>query len=291
MVEMVSVAIVVGYLGDEFHGSQVQPDVRTVQGDLEAALRDAKVAGLDPKLRMSSRTDAGVTARVNVGVVDIKENTWSAIGGETLATVLNDRISDMVVMGAMEVELGWNPRIAKSRTYRYRMEAMKGWPEQVDEDSFREFLAVFEGAHDFTGFCRMEDRRFPFRSIERCEPWFIDGRIVGFEIEAESFLWNQVRRIAFSILQMCKDLEHPIRVSAALREGMMPELPGLASSRWLTLWDIDHGMKGLKISYDPFENLTPPPVGLNKRNLALWQSTAVLEQKLLLLRHWVSLMQ
>ena len=72
----VRLAFRIGYLGDAYHGSQVQPDVSTIQGELIRVFRSLK--WLDPQdehhnLVLSSRTDAGVHVRVNGGVVRIKK--------------------------------------------------------------------------------------------------------------------------------------------------------------------------------------------------------------------------
>ena len=60
----------IGYLGDAFHGSQIQPDVRTVQGELIHAFEKLGWISKDAdehNLVLSSRTDAGVHVRLNGG--------------------------------------------------------------------------------------------------------------------------------------------------------------------------------------------------------------------------------
>ena len=65
----------IGYLGDAFHGSQIQPDVRTVQGELILAFQ--KLGWIQKQedelhnLVLSSRTDAGVHVRLNGGTVRV----------------------------------------------------------------------------------------------------------------------------------------------------------------------------------------------------------------------------
>ena len=66
---MKRVAVRFAYLGDGFSGSQIQPEVRTVEGEMRTALH--KVCGLDDDrldLRIASRTDRGVNALGNVAV-------------------------------------------------------------------------------------------------------------------------------------------------------------------------------------------------------------------------------
>ena len=67
MAQAVRIAVAVGYLGRGYSGSQVQPDVPTVQGELEAALFHLNWAkrGTHP-VTLSSRTDGGVDARMNI---------------------------------------------------------------------------------------------------------------------------------------------------------------------------------------------------------------------------------
>ena len=68
MVEAVRIAIAVGYLGRGYSGSQVQPNVPTVQGELEAALIRLKWCKPNTHpVTLSSRTDGGVDARMTKG--------------------------------------------------------------------------------------------------------------------------------------------------------------------------------------------------------------------------------
>ena len=119
----VRLAFRIGYLGDAYHGSQIQPDVSTVQGELIRVFRSLK--WLDPhderhNLVLSSRTDAGVHVRVNGGVVRIEKELWTALTPRKMVRALDDRLpNDIAFLDVKEVDEEWNPRMAEYRVYRY----------------------------------------------------------------------------------------------------------------------------------------------------------------------------
>ena len=102
-----------GYLGDGFHGSQIQPDVRTVQGELVRVFRSLKwLQG--PKeeqlLVLSSRTDAGVHVRVNGGIVDIERSLWQALSPRKMIRAVDDRLDpNIAFLTVEEVPADFNP--------------------------------------------------------------------------------------------------------------------------------------------------------------------------------------
>ncbi len=83
-------------------------------------------------------------------------------------------------------------RIARRRVYLYRLQALPNWPVDIPPERLSRWCKIFEGGHDFTNFCRVEEDRTTVRTIHSCTPWVdFTGRVVGFRIEAESFLWNR----------------------------------------------------------------------------------------------------
>ena len=129
----VRLAFRIGYLGDAYHGSQIQPDVSTVQGELIQVFRSLK--WLDPQderhnLVLSSRTDAGVHVRVNGGVVRIDKELWTALTPRKMVRALDDRLpQDIAFLDVKEVDEDWNPRMAEYRVYRYRLECIEFWQD------------------------------------------------------------------------------------------------------------------------------------------------------------------
>ena len=287
--DVVTVAFAVGYLGDSFHGSQVQPDVRTVQGDLQSALSARRITSEESaRIRMSSRTDAGVHARMNVGCCELPAAVWADMGEDGFIRMMNDGLDESVVWSATAVEPGWNPRPALRRTYRYRLEALRGWNSKTSEEELSSVLSLFIGEHDFTAFARIEEGRSPLRCVESCQPWSEAGRLVGFEIAAESFVWNQVRRIAWAVVRVLAGDLSATSVSESLAAGEARANLGVASARWLTLWSIDHAeLSFASKDVEAGDLLSAPPEDADERELRMWQATAEMEQKLLLRRCWM----
>lgn len=288
MAETVGIAFAFSYIGDAFHGSQIQPEVRTVQKDLQIAFHKAKFAGTNPSLRISSRTDAGVTARMNVAVCVIKKSIWQKMGDVRFRRSLNDHLKDVVVWAAEETSPDWNPRIASRRIYRFRLETMRQFNKPHDQDVILEVMKLFEGTHDFTGYCRPEEGRMTTRTVDYCKPWRIDGRLVGFEIGAQSFLWNQVRRMAWAMSEVALGTSSIEVIREALEMGEQPPFFGLGPSKWLTLWAIEYEDISFNDKFGKFfDGLSAPPVGINGRQFEVWQQSADHEQKQLLLNSWL----
>ena len=87
------VMVAFGYHGSHFHGSQIQPDVPTVQKAIENALR--KVSWWSDRcLEMSSRTDSGVSVRMNLACIDIPIKVWEEVEKKTILKVLNNRFPE-----------------------------------------------------------------------------------------------------------------------------------------------------------------------------------------------------
>jgi len=233
------VAITFSYLGNEYHGSQIQPSLKTVQGELEKACKRLKWS---PKgVKISSRTDSGVNARMNFALIDVPDGIKRDFP-HGLLKGLNDILpSSICIYDAEEVSELCNIRMAKMRTYRYRLELLDNWNGKIEIDLLKNALNLFIGSHDFHNFYKQEDDRSTIRIIEKITPWLSkDNRIIGFEIKSRGFLWNQVRRIANCILGLLNEEYSEKDVVESLKTNGRKYDFGLAPSRWLTLWHLEH---------------------------------------------------
>jgi len=220
-------AFKIAYDGSCFSGSQRQPELRTVEGEVLHVLEDAGViddAG-SARFQVSSRTDRGVSALGNIIAFD------ASLTGSKLTSLLNAKCNDMWLLGYAKVDEGFNPRHARERSYKYLV-SERG----LDVKRIREVATVFKGTHDFKNFCRLDHRdtiRVVSKVSVRREREFIT---IGFS--APSFLWNQVRRMVAATLSVTrgekdmKDLEDALAGKKRYDLGLVPPEP-------LVLWDVD----------------------------------------------------
>ncbi|WP_298670232.1 tRNA pseudouridine(38-40) synthase TruA [uncultured Methanofollis sp.] len=179
----------IGYWGDDFYGSQVQPGLRTVEGDVIAACIRIGLF-VDPKegkIAFSGRTDRGVHAagQVCAFTTDEPERAVTALRYELPA--------DIWTTGWAEVHDQFNPRKeAVARTYSYYFVEHPGDTAAMDSAA-----QAFVGEHDFSLFSRKSERN-PLRHVKAAHVTDEDGFCV-FTVTAESFLWNMVRCMAFAL--------------------------------------------------------------------------------------------
>ena len=293
MGELVHLALRVGYLGAAFHGSQVQPHVVTVQGELQRVLRSLGWwSDGEHTMILGSRTDAGVNVRRNGGLLTLDRELYEKIGDRKLVRAMADRLPDhLAVLDAIEVPEGWNPRLADHRVYRYRLEGMEGWWAD-DLERFQRHLDLFVGTHDVRNFARMEEGKNPIRTVVSASPWSVGGRIVGFEIVGHSFLWNQVRRIAMAVHSMELGRLSEDEVRDALERPEVPVDFGVAPAEWLILWDVV--WDALPSVESPVRAMTwqPSPTraeGAERTMRRRWSAAASAEIEALLHHEWSAL--
>lgn len=289
----VRLAFRIGYLGDAYHGSQIQPDVKTVQGELIRVFQKLKWLDKDEEehnLVLSSRTDAGVHVRVNGGVVRIKRELWEVLTPRKMIRALDDRLpKDIAFLDVTEVDESWNPRLAEHRVYRYRLEGIEFWNHPGD--IFNEWLQIFVGTYDARNFARLEEGKNPLRTILSCEPWVVDGRVVGFEIVGKAFLWNQVRRTAMALHRMCIGEVSPDEVQRAIDSPEIEVDFGVAPADWLILWGVHWPSMPLDTETVEIQCFSKPPEGpaVERTMRKRWREAARHEQKSILHNEWARL--
>ena len=280
-----------GYHGAKFHGSQIQPDVRTVQGELKQAI-ERLGWWTESCLEMSSRTDSGVSVRMNLATISLPTDIANVIDESSLVSALNDHLpEDIVVWKACRVPEGTRSRIAEKRLYIYRLEMIPSWPSDVEYERFSNACNLFVGQHDFTNFCRLDSGRSPIRKIESCQPWQdSSGRIVGFTVLAESFLWNQIRRMASSLHKFANYDVELDEIALALEKPEETLDFGLAPADGLILWSLGHRDFSHKFEIpNIIEGISIPPKG--KRAHKQWLNLAKMENSSILEREWLRLIQ
>ena len=283
----------IGYLGDAFHGSQIQPDVRTVQGELIRVFRSLKwLTGPkeDQLLVLSSRTDAGVHVRINGGIVDLDRALWEALSPRKMIRAVDDRLdSNIAFLTVEEVEASFNPRMALHRTYRYRLEAMEFWVEP-DHEAFRRWLDLFVGTYDARNFARLEEGKNPIRTVLETKPWMDGERLIGFEVTGEAFLWNQVRRMANALFRLAVGELDENEIREAIEQPMVPVDFGVAPPEWLVLWGVAWERAPL-----PEEShstvFSAPPTGrtAERTRIGRWRQAAQHELKSMLYNEWAEI--
>lgn len=199
----------VAYDGTEFHGWQLQPGVRTVEGELNKVI--SEWTGNDTCVIGASRTDTGVHALGNLAVFDLELN----VPTERIAYALNTKLpADVKIQEAIEVASDFHPRRCASRkTYEYHIYASK-FPMPLanryayytylkpDTEKMQQAASYLIGEHDFKSFCCVRTQaESTVRTIYNIEISKIENEIV-IKIEGNGFLYNMVRIIAGTLLDV-----------------------------------------------------------------------------------------
>jgi len=185
----VKVALKIAYIGTDFYGSQTQPGLRTVEGELRRCLEEIGAIKPKTKVAMAGRTDAGVHALEQVVAFEAADPKL------TEPRIVNSRLPDDIwAYARAEVPDDFDPRRhATSREYRYILYA-----PDVIERRMIEFAPQFIGTHDFTNFSSIEPGKYPVRTIKKIAI-ARKGDIYLIDIEADAFLWNMVRKIVTAL--------------------------------------------------------------------------------------------
>jgi len=198
------IKLVLEYDGADFSGWQVQPGMRTVQGELEGAL--LRLTGEQTRVTAAGRTDAGVHARGQVASF----STGSRHEAVTFYKGLNALLpADVAVLSAEDAGSGFDARRdAKLKTYRYlirdggprpALERRRVWHihERLDLRAVSDGAAFLVGEHDFSSFrCAGSDAKTSVRDMKRIEVYRDgEGRAV-IEFSATGFLKQMARSMA-----------------------------------------------------------------------------------------------
>ena len=280
--------VAIGYHGNLFHGSQIQPNIRTVQGALVEALKEIGWWS-EGCLRLSSRTDSGVSVRMNLASIDLPEAVTHSVDGAVVIRALNDRLpEDLVAWSAKKVPSTTPTRPVISRKYYYRCEVIKSWPDDVDINLLKKACQIFVGTHDFTNLCRLEEDKDPKRTVISCEPWLdIKNRPIGISVTAKSFLWNQVRRMASAITGVVSGAHDLDFLVSALEDPDNPIDMGMGSPKGLILWEINHSaLEGMGMGSIPDTSIfSKPPSSLRGHNT--WLGLCNLEMSTMVNSEWI----
>ncbi len=215
---MFNLKLEIEYDGTHYYGWQVQNGIkakanyhaaRTIQNILEQTLR--KILQEDIKLIVAGRTDSGAHALSQVA--NFKTNSKIPLG--RLRWGLNCLLpEDIKVSRIQKVPLGFNSRFwAKSKIYRYTILNRKYssallanhvyfFPHPLDIELMRKEARVLLGKHNFKSFQATDARDAnPVRTIKRIKI-SKDKSLLRIDIEADSFLYNMVRNIAGTLLEI-----------------------------------------------------------------------------------------
>jgi tRNA pseudouridine38-40 synthase len=239
------VRLTLAYDGTPFAGWAVQPGLRTVQGELEAALE--RVLRKRVSLTVAGRTDSGVHAWGQVASFELDGEPPDALA-QRLNAVLPLAISVIEAVAAPE---GFDARRdARSRTYcywlllspvRHPLEISRAlwWPHAVDRAGLDSCAAALVGRHDFTAFTPTQTKHSRFeRDVAQAE-WRVrpaepfPGELLEFWIEADAFMRHMVRVLVGTMLEVADgrrssdDFEELLRSAPRERAGETAPPDGL----------------------------------------------------------------
>ncbi len=220
------IALIVQYDGTGFEGFQIQNKGRTVQGEIENAVR--VLTREDPRITVSGRTDSGVHALGQV----VHFNTSSDISLQRFCIGLNGIMAkDVSVKNAFAVESDFHSRFsAREREYHYliynhpqRTPFMMNramWVHAgLDAEYLREVSRYLVGEMDFASFCKKKEAAAK-NTVRRINDISIDRRenLIRIRVRGTAFLHNMVRIIVGTMVDMNMNGAEPSSIKIILDE-------------------------------------------------------------------------
>ncbi len=238
--------LTLAYDGTHFYGMQRQANERSVQADVEDALR--KIGWTNQSIQFAGRTDRGVHAAGQVIAFDMN---WQH-SLRDLREALNANLAqDLAVQEVAEVATDFHPRFdARKRTYRYRLlfsEARmplkeryvwRVWP-RIDLGRLNELSEPLIGSQDFAALgTPQKEGATTVREIFSAEWQGKKNEDIFFEISANAFLYHMVRRTVGLLVRMGREGKSNNDLLAVLEAKQL--IQDLAPARGLSLMTIDY---------------------------------------------------
>lgn len=240
--------LLVEYDGAAFAGWQIQPDERTVQGDIESALQ--RLLGHEARARAAGRTDTGVHASGQV----VAFRTSREIAPEVVCRALNALVGRDLAVRAVEVVADdFDPRrSAVSRSYEYRI-----WNRRVRSPLWRHYAwhvvqpldtaamsvaaAHLVGEHDFTSFraagCEADG---PVRRILESDLATGPPGMIVYRVTATAFLRHMVRNVVGTLVEVGRGRRGADDIPALLRARDRSLAGATAPAHGLCLTKVDY---------------------------------------------------
>ena len=242
---MKRIRLVVAYDGTQYHGWQIQPGAVTIESVLNEALTQLMREPI--QVIGASRTDSGVHARGNVAVFD----TESQMPPDKICMALNQRLpEDIRVQVSEEVPSDWHPRKANcTKTYEYKILNRKiAMPLErlyshfcyvpLDVEKMRQAAQYIIGEHDFRSFCTVRTQaEETVRTVYSLDIEKEDDMIT-IRISGNGFLYNMVRIITGTLLEVGKGDYPPEKVKEILAAKDRKMAGATARPEGLTLVQI-----------------------------------------------------
>ena len=238
------IRLIISYEGTNYVGWQVQPNGVSVQALLEKALFE--LTGETIRVEGSGRTDSGVHAKAQVAHFD----TEARMAADKFAIAMNTHLPrDIRVLYSEECDSSFHARFsAKRKVYTYTVQL--GAHADVflratslhlhyipDIAAMQRAASLVIGTHDFNAFkCADSSMENTVRTVTRSE-WVKDGNLLIYTVEGNGFLYNMVRILVGTMLEIgsgkrpVSDMEKAIESGKRSDAGATAPAHGLCLSR------------------------------------------------------------
>jgi tRNA pseudouridine38-40 synthase len=218
-----NIKLTVQYDGSKYHGWQIQPGKKTIQGELVEAV--SNLVGTKIHVHGASRTDAGVSALGQVALFEVD----SPIPTENFPEAISDRLPrDIIVTDAEEMPWGFDLISGvTSKLYRYTIYTGRHRPvlqlnqcwhisKKLDVSAMNQAAQLLVGKKDFKSFASAADKRqSSIRTIFRCEATSED-KWIYIDVEGDGFLYNMVRNIVGTLVEVGAGRWEPEKINEIL---------------------------------------------------------------------------
>jgi len=242
-----NIKLTIHYDGSNYHGWQAQPDHPTIQSKLTSSIE--KLTGKKVIVNGASRTDAGVSALGQVANIKID----TPIPTENLAKALTEILpDDIAVAEAADVPDEFDAiSSVKGKLYRYTiytgpvrpvLDVRHCWhiPTKLDTADMDKAAKLIIGTKDFKSFASAADRRqSSVRTITRCDVK-ADGERIYIDVEANGFLYNMVRNIVGTLVEIGRGRWKPEKITEILEAKDRTAAGPIAPAVGLCLIRIDY---------------------------------------------------
>ena len=242
------VALVIQYLGTDFHGWQKQPNQITIQGCLESAI--SSVAGYPIGIYGAGRTDSGVHAAAQVAHFEYN----GSIPASKWAKIINSRLPEgILVRASARVSPDWHARFsAVWRRYRYTIytdEQPNVFVEKIcwhyyqsvlQESLIQTALTPLLGKHDLSAFKRTgSDRADSIVEIQAAK-CYRQGAFLYLEIQADGFLYGMVRLLVGMLIEVGAGKRSPEHFTAVWQNQNREQVKYSAPAKGLCLLRVGY---------------------------------------------------